>query len=202
MRCLIEFVALLTKSMGIVTPLILSILVCVALRLILYIEKVARSYRTRKSCLKGCQIVLYKGFGVRKKEKSKRSSPTYLHSEWSPIKTWQTLIMKLTHNQCCQSLSHTRSTLINPNTGCLLCPCRDVGYFTWIWWVSCNKGVVSDSRNIEEALLAKLDRWWEGYKRALDSQDGKEDKAEETTIATDVILIVGQSRWVIHTEDE
>ena len=35
-RHLIEFVALLTKSIGIVTPLILSIVVVVALRLILY----------------------------------------------------------------------------------------------------------------------------------------------------------------------
>ena len=36
MCCLIESVVLLTKQIGIVTPLILSIVVCVALRLISY----------------------------------------------------------------------------------------------------------------------------------------------------------------------
>ena len=36
MHCQIESVALLTKSIGIVTPLLLSIVVVVALRLILY----------------------------------------------------------------------------------------------------------------------------------------------------------------------
>ena len=39
MRCLIESVALLTKLMGIVTPLVLSIVVVVAPRLILYRHK-------------------------------------------------------------------------------------------------------------------------------------------------------------------
>ena len=71
MRRLIESVALLTKSIGIVTPLMLSIIVAVAPRLISYREgprdhivheTVARSYCTRNSC----QIVSYMGFGVRK----------------------------------------------------------------------------------------------------------------------------------------
>ena len=65
---------LLTKQIGIVTPLILSIVVCVALRLISYrrelpdcIIQVIESdsyctgYRVR--------FVLYMGFGVRGKEK-------------------------------------------------------------------------------------------------------------------------------------
>ena len=60
--------------MGIVTPPILSIIVCVALRLILYKKepedhiiprRVERSYRTGKNC----EIVLYMGFGVRKKKR-------------------------------------------------------------------------------------------------------------------------------------
>ena len=43
-----ESVALLTKSIGIVTPLVLSIVVMVAPRLILYKEMTARWYRTSR----------------------------------------------------------------------------------------------------------------------------------------------------------
>ena len=86
MHHLMESMALLTKSIGIITPLILSIIVCVALRLISYMEEptariipreLARLYRTTKDH----KIVLYKGFGVRNRGKEKGSSPTYLHSE-------------------------------------------------------------------------------------------------------------------------
>ena len=49
MRCLIESMALLTKSIGIVTPPVLSIVVVVAPRLILYTETI----QTR------CEIILY-----------------------------------------------------------------------------------------------------------------------------------------------
>ena len=71
---LTESVALLTKQIGISTPLVLSIVVCVARRLISYreeplaciiLKKIARSYCTRENC----QIVSYMGFGVRKERK-------------------------------------------------------------------------------------------------------------------------------------
>ena len=61
MRCLIESVALLTKLMGIVTPLVLSIVVVVALRLISYTEhhkSDIRLYRTMKVQPKN-EIILY-----------------------------------------------------------------------------------------------------------------------------------------------
>ena len=71
---LIESMALLTKLIGIVTPLILSIVVCVALRLISYMEgptarivprELARLYHTTKDH----KIISYKGFSVRNRER-------------------------------------------------------------------------------------------------------------------------------------
>ena len=58
MRCLIESVALLTKSIGIVTPLVLSIVVAVAPRLISYKVTETRLYRTQDTRHKH-KIVLY-----------------------------------------------------------------------------------------------------------------------------------------------
>ena len=80
-----ESVAVLTKEIGILTPLVLSIVVWVAPRLISYKQdrnqpqdriihvKTVRSYRTREEH----QIILYMGFGVGNK-KRKRCSPMYL----------------------------------------------------------------------------------------------------------------------------
>ena len=81
--------------MGIVTPLILSIVVCVALRLISYTrthpdcivdENKTRSYRTRDKTRsyrtrEQDQILSYMGFNEGKGKKSKRGSPTCLRSE-------------------------------------------------------------------------------------------------------------------------
>ena len=78
-----ESVALMTKAIGIVTPLIPSIIVVVAQRLILYRNKPQDcivqgnrpdSYHTWKPT----RSVLYMGFGVRKRRKRKRGSPTCL----------------------------------------------------------------------------------------------------------------------------
>ena len=89
---LIESMALLTKSIGIVTPLILSVVVVVAPRLILYIRTIQASR----------QIISYKeetSLGTRLYRiidglqwmggigKRKESSPMSLWSKWSPIKS-------------------------------------------------------------------------------------------------------------------
>ena len=72
--------------MGIVTPLILSIVVCMALRLILYTRmqsdqivhrKRTRLYRTREQD----QIVSYKGFDEGRRKERKGGSPMCLHIE-------------------------------------------------------------------------------------------------------------------------
>ena len=60
-----ESMALMTKSIGIVTPLVLSIVVAVAPRLISYRSQGMRSHRSHTSW----QIVSYMGFNVRKKRK-------------------------------------------------------------------------------------------------------------------------------------
>ena len=66
---------LLTKLMRIITPLILSIVVCVALRLISYVKRLPSHIVLGKGlsdCIiqgKATQIVSYMGFGVRRKEK-------------------------------------------------------------------------------------------------------------------------------------
>ena len=84
-RRLIESVALLTKVIGIVTPLILSIVVVVALRLISYRSQLqdhivqrlaARSYRTRDSD----QICIIHGLRCKEEKKKERGSPTCLCS--------------------------------------------------------------------------------------------------------------------------
>ena len=78
--------ALLTKSIGIVTPLVLSIVVMVALRLILYKNAETRSYCTQVLRHKH-EIALYRtrlqdpivqGFGDGKGRKEKEGSPTRL----------------------------------------------------------------------------------------------------------------------------
>ena len=90
MHRLIESVALLTKSIGIITPLILSVIVVVAPRLISYIRTIQASH----------QIISYKeetSMGTRLYRivhglwwmggigKRKESSPMSLRSKWSPI---------------------------------------------------------------------------------------------------------------------
>ena len=84
-----ESVALLTKSIVIVTPRILSIVVVVAPRLILYKVTEARSYRTHDSHHKH-EITSYhtrlldrivQGFGDRKGKRRKEGSPMRLRNE-------------------------------------------------------------------------------------------------------------------------
>ena len=62
-----ESVVLLTKLIGILTPLVQSIVVCVALRLISY--KKLRKGATRSYCTQEArrnrQIISYMGYGVR-----------------------------------------------------------------------------------------------------------------------------------------
>ena len=67
---LIESVALLTKSIGIIAPLILSIVVVVALRLILYM----RWPRDSIVCRFQTRSVLYMGFSVREKGREKKEA--------------------------------------------------------------------------------------------------------------------------------
>ena len=85
---LIESVALLTKSIGILTPLVLSIVVVVAPRLISYKNAYARSYRTQdnrcrheiesyRTRLPDCIV---QGFGDGEEGKRKEGSPTCLRS--------------------------------------------------------------------------------------------------------------------------
>ena len=75
-RHLMESVALLTKSIGIVTPLVLSIIVVVALRLISYRSRpqdhIVQESQTR--------FVSYMGFGVRKRKTEEKGSPMRLRS--------------------------------------------------------------------------------------------------------------------------
>ena len=84
-----ESVALLTKPIGIVTPLVLSIVVVVAPRLISYKVIEARSYRTRNGRHKH-EIVSYRtrsldrivqGFGERKGGGRNEGSPMRLRKE-------------------------------------------------------------------------------------------------------------------------
>ena len=88
---LLESVALLTKSTGIWTPLILSIVVAVAPRLISYRkeprdhivqERPGRLYRTQTKL----EIVSYMGFGVGEVRKEAMQSDVSAY-EWSPIVT-------------------------------------------------------------------------------------------------------------------
>ena len=89
-----ESVALLTKEIWIVTPLVLGIVVCVAPRLISYHSpssdhivqvkqrEVARLYRTCRTKRRR-QIVSYMGYGDGGlEEKRKRGSPMYLREVW------------------------------------------------------------------------------------------------------------------------
>ena len=85
MHCLLESVALLTMAIGILNPLIPSIVVVVAPRLISYKNQpqdcivqrsTVRSYRTRAQA----RSISYMGFEVRRKEKKERGSPMYLCS--------------------------------------------------------------------------------------------------------------------------
>ena len=71
---------LLIKQIGIVTPLVLSIVVFMAPRLISYTIEVVRLYCTRSKLSdrivhgRSCQIISYTGFGERKKGVGKRQS--------------------------------------------------------------------------------------------------------------------------------
>ena len=88
-RCLIESVVLLTKSIGIWTPLVLSIVVVVALRLISYKarRKEPSDRIVQEPPARSRQIVSYMGYGVRNEKKRKRGSPTCLRKWCSPIVT-------------------------------------------------------------------------------------------------------------------
>ena len=70
MLCLIESVALLTKSIGIVTPLILSIVVVVVLRLISYMKR-PRDHIVHRLPNRS---VSYMGFVMRGREKKRKEA--------------------------------------------------------------------------------------------------------------------------------
>ena len=65
-----ESVALLTKSIGIVTPQVLSIVVVVAPRLISYMVTEARSYRI----VQGCKTVSYRASVMGRRGKERKQS--------------------------------------------------------------------------------------------------------------------------------
>ena len=75
-----ESMALLTKEIGISTPLVLGIVVCVALRLISY--KASQSKPpdriVHETPQVSRQIVSYMGYSERSKGERKRGSPMYL----------------------------------------------------------------------------------------------------------------------------
>ena len=75
-----ESVALLTKSIGIVTPQVLSIVVIVAPRLISYRIIEARSYRTHDGRYQH-EIVSYRASVMGREEEENEGSPTCLHDE-------------------------------------------------------------------------------------------------------------------------
>ena len=160
-HCLIECVVLLIKQIGIVTPLVLSSVVFMAPRLILYTIEVVRLYRTW-SKLSDCivhgrsrQIILYMGFNERKKGVGKRQSHVsakYVKSNWNITLMWGGfewcwfLVLCSCHLQCyvldCTRLPYSRRYIGLPCFSFFLLPSIEAAYFSWYrshcmiqsWW--------------------------------------------------------------------